>query len=57
MEAFTTIYKVSEALDFSRVQLLAYLDARQSRAATGNGKKLYVRPEPMHYRAVGKQLS
>lgn len=48
--------KVSEALDFSRVQLLAYLDAAE--AALQQAMVRTVRPpEPMHYRAVGKQLS
>lgn len=48
--------KVSETLDMSRVQLMAYLDA----AEVALQQAMVKTPQPpvaMHYRAVGKQLS
>lgn len=48
--------KVSDTLDMSRVQLLAYLDAAE--AALQQAMVTSAQPPtPMHYRAVGKQLS
>ncbi len=48
--------KVSDTLDMSRVQLMAYLDAAEAALQQARVKS----PQPpvaMHYRAVGKQLS
>ncbi len=48
--------KVSDTLDMSRVQLMAYLDAAEAALQQAMVKN----PQPplaMHYRAVGKQLS
>lgn len=48
--------KVSDTLDMSRVQLMAYLDAAE--AALQQAMVKSAQPPPaMHYRAVGKQLS
>jgi cytochrome c553 len=48
--------KVSETLDISRVQLMAYLDAAEV-ALQQAMVKTAQQPAPMKYRAVGKQLS
>ncbi len=48
--------KVSETLDISRVQLMAYLDAAEV-ALQQAMVKTAQQPTPMKYRAVGKQLS
>lgn len=48
--------KVSETLDMSRVQLLAYLDAAEAALQQAMVKTAQP-PAPMKYRAVGKQLS
>lgn len=48
--------KVSETLDFSRVQLMAYLDAAEAALQQAMVKSARP-PTAMHYRAVGKQLS
>ncbi len=48
--------KVSETLDMSRVQLMAYLDAAEAALQQAMVKSAQP-PEAMHYRAVGKQLS
>ncbi len=48
--------KVSETLDMSRVQLMAYLDAAEVALQQAMVKTAQP-PAPMKYRAVGKQLS
>lgn len=48
--------KVSETLDMSRVQLMAYLDAAEAALQQAMVKSSQP-PLAMHYRAVGKQLS
>ena len=48
--------KVSETLDMSRVQLMAYLDAAEIALHQAMVKTAQP-PAPMKYRAVGKQLS
>jgi mono/diheme cytochrome c family protein len=48
--------KVSDTLDMSRVQLMAYLDAAEAALQQAMVKSAQP-PAAMHYRAVGKQLS
>jgi mono/diheme cytochrome c family protein len=48
--------KVSETLDMSRVQLMAYLDAAETALQQALVKEAQP-PALLHYRAIGKQLS